>query len=52
VPVCNCCKAPPAIGDPVTVWSSDWRVDARILKCPKCNGLPPTFSKRLEALRR
>jgi hypothetical protein len=52
VPVCNCCNAPPAIGDPVTVWSSDWRVDARILKCPKCNGVPPAFSKRLEALRR
>jgi hypothetical protein len=48
---CNCCNEPPAIGDLVTVWSSDCRVDARILKCPKCNGVPAAFAKRLEALR-
>ena len=51
IPRCHCCNEPPAIGDLVTVWSSNWRVDARILKCPKCNGVPPAFAKRIEALR-
>ena len=51
IPRCQCCNEPPAIGDLVTVWSSNWRVDARILKCPKCNGVPPAFAKRIAALR-